>query len=312
MLAARPDGLAEFGAERTARAMEILSRRLERPVRMVKAWIKGDLSTAFADRSFWLLEIEAGQELKKVHVKVAERSSRGRALDERLNGLGLPIPDYLGSFSLGKTQISMWEHHDGFCAQSFATLAPVDIRRIAHAVACISALPLSHLADIELEKGIKWVEPVAGKARKLLKAKGRLAEVREELKLLTRIETDVVDELSSLESATLIHNDVKAPNVIIGSRITIVDWESATVGPHGASLRRFSRHEPHIECLAANTYIDSMAKFGVKIDQAKLLRVMRFQEIFWALSTGVRRGSAGRIISGLRLASELHSRPSHY
>jgi thiamine kinase-like enzyme len=128
--------------------------------------------------------------------------------------------------------------------------------------------------------------------------------LQSEIAFFQKIEADAIKELHSYGPAILNHNDLTALNVILGDDglIRIVDWENASLGPPGASLRKFANHDPVKRRRIAELYSGYMTNFGIPLRPDDVLRVMQGQQAFWYLAAGLRRHEIWRIKAGLQLA----------
>ncbi|WP_024586613.1 aminoglycoside phosphotransferase family protein [Aliihoeflea sp. 2WW] len=259
-------------------------------------------------RSFWKIDGRTGDSPLTFHVRICTLK-RSVETSRILSGRGLPVPELLASIQLGDEQIDVWSHEDGDTYSSFNTMpseAVVStVRSIARVTAALHAAP----ETMKLPSRAWWVAPCHRRVSWKLTHQQR-REFGRHLQVLKSIEDLACFELTEADSV-LTHNDLKGPNVLInGDKATIVDWENVSMGPHGASLRRFSSGKGKFERLAAETYVEEMGRQGVSVCPKRLLRVMRFQEIFWLLNGNTIHKE--RIPMGLKLLVSALARPVAY
>lgn len=271
-----------------------LPRRL-RFEQMSNAGSSGDFKT------FWKAWA-VGRENDPFFVKHATKSIRGSEMHAYLNGKGLPTPEFIGMASVGDDYVYVWRHVAGRADLTFRDYTPADVMNVARALALIAARTTDAAQRVPLKAEMLWVGPKADGIR-AYPALFEKKKIKRAFRAYAKREAKVLSRLSTLPCDVLTHNDAKAPNVIRdGDRITLVDWDSATLGPHGASLRVFARHRDQLDAEAAEAYVHTLAEHGMTADPREVLFTLRAQEVFWGLSTGLKHASMSRIVRGLLLA----------
>jgi hypothetical protein len=199
---------------------------------------------------------------------------------------------------------AIWQFHKGRKCEDFARYSAEELDRLVCAIARIGASTRDIAERVSVHVGPLWTEPLADRLLQRAVADGEPDEWRDEIAFFRKIEAKAVGELRSYGPAILNHNDLAARNVILGDDglVRIVDWENASVGPPGASLRKFATRGPDRGRGIAELYSRYMTDFGVALRPDDVLRVMRGQQAFWYLNRGLTHRQNWRIAEGLRLA----------
>lgn len=155
-----------------------------------------------------------------------------------------------------------------------------------------------------VDKKVFWVLPVSSKVKRLEKEileKGRVTGKL--LSFFYKKEPDLVEWFNSQSGCFLNHNDVKAENNIfsIDGSIRFIDFESLSLGPAGSSLRKFAYSDPFAIEAAVASYVYTLKGYGYKVDFDSVLKSMVVQQVYWGVSTGLRRNEVRRIEGGIRL-----------
>lgn len=248
-------------------------------------------------RSFWRIGYEGADGPIELFVKLRSLTLRNAAFETRMDRLGLAVPRYIGSVWDWRSRAFVWRYFPGTSYRQFGKVPRAAIDRLGVAVARIE------LAVAPPRRApVGWVRPAAARLRALLGTDG-LAFGEAEVALIARHEEDAIAFMRSRPSRVLVHNDLKAPNVLFSEDdLCIVDWESARPGPFGASLRVFARSAPAVQQRLVRSYVATLKAHGAEIEAAEILRTLQLQETFWALSTGMSQMNVKRLNAGVRLA----------
>ena len=271
-----------------------LPRRL-RFQQLSNAGSSGDFKT------FWKVWA-VGREHDAFFVKHATRGLRGSEMHAYLTGRGLPTPEFIGMASVDEDYVYIWRHVVGRADLTFRDYTSADVMNVARALALIAAKTGDVAEKVPLRAEMLWVGPKAADIR-AYPALFEKKKIKRAYRAYAKREAKVLERLASFPCTVLTHNDAKAPNVIRdGDRVTLVDWDSATLGPHGASLRVFARHRDQLDAEAAEAYCRTLADHGMSADPRDVLFTLRAQEVFWGLATGLKHVNMARIVRGLLLA----------
>lgn len=254
-------------------------------------------------KTFWKVWA-VGREHETFFVKHATKGLRGLEIHAYLTGRGLPTPDFIGMKRVGRQRdhVYVWRHVEGRADLTFRNYSPEDILRVARALAVLAARTPDVAQHVPLRAEMLWVGPKAKDIR-AYPALFEKKKIKRAFRAYAKRETKVLSRLGSMPCEVLTHNDAKAPNIILRpDDVTIVDWDSATIGPHGASLRVFARHRDDSDVGAAEAYVQALAENGMTADPRDVLFTLRAQEVFWGLATGLKHGNMARIVRGLLLA----------
>jgi len=120
---------------------------------------------------------------------------------------------------------------------------------------------------------------------------------------LAKIEGAAIERLRSL-GGYLTHNDYSAANIFLdqNGKPVIFDWDSATLGPPGATLRKMARLPELRQVRMVNLYCTHLASGGLFFRAEDVLFAMRAAEIFRALILG------GRYSASENIRAERHFR----
>lgn len=265
-----------------------------------------EVSSSSTDRSFWRADLEAEGGRFSFHVKCQPgRPGRDETMDrlmaDNLEASQRPFPIYHGQFEARDHTIRVWDHCEGESRDSFQSFSQQELAAVIDAIVEVEAQSTEAFAAAGAPEGLRWIEPTAARLKTI---EGELTALRlkQPLALWTAIEPTVIARLSRMGGRVLCHNDLKAPNVILtpegGARI--VDWDSAAIGPYGASLRVFSRSRTDADRFCAERYVEAHGRRGAELNVNDVMFVMHAQEAFWALDTGLAKRRISRVASGLR------------
>ncbi len=93
--------------------------------------------------------------------------------------------------------------------------------------------------------------------------------------------------------------------MLSGRQFHLVDWESASLGPPGATLRFFSNWPLSDKRRIAAGYARHRARRGHPVSVRDVLFAMHLHQAFWAFRTAARQKKPDRLLLGWRLFQEL-------
>ena len=242
---------------------------------------------------------------RQLHVRLTRWEHRQRddnRLDAYLSAQGLPVPEFFGSVENDGLVATIWEHCPGASHKRYNRMSAPHRRETIKAMAMISA----HSSDVrdhaEVPNGPRWVHPVAGDIDQIASLWGDLGPHRRDIDYLAAHEDEIIQRFHQAGPQILNHNDLMARNVIAmdNGDVRILDWDSATIGPAGASLRGFVYSMKGGAARdAAELYASEMGRYGISLKSDEILYVMRAQQVFWYLSSGLQRKNFRRVVKGL-------------
>ena len=277
---------------------------------------RSDLVSGAHGRSFF----EASAKEARFLVKVGARwkgfsHDLARALSE------LTLPCYRAPRFYGRIDtIEVWEYVTG-TSKSLRAYTPAEISALLQSIAAVEAsldppdLPQTFwmkpvakrlLAAAGTSKGLRrsfWIKPVA---RRLLAA----AETGEGLRpFVPQIRKFALWESRLLQQTfvpCLTHNDLHSHNIILtGAQPCLIDWESASMGPPGATLRVFSDWPSSQKRGIATRYAAYRNRFGFPVDIPDVMFAMHAHQMFWAFHTAARQNKADRFRQGWKHFGEI-------
>ena len=264
-------------------------------------------------RTFHTLTVQSRLvRIHHLHVRLTRWQNRQRdenRLDAYLSDRGFPVPAYFGSVSSGDLVASIWEHCPGQSHKRYNAMDAVHRHATVKAMAMISARARDAQDHAEVPSGPRWIQPVAAEIDALAARWEGLGPHRRNIEYLAAHEDEVIRRLEQSGPQVLTHNDLMARNVIAmeGGQVRLIDWDSATMAPAGASLRGF------VYCIkgkvaqeSAEIYVAEMERHGIPLKVADVLFVMRAQQMFWYLNSGFQRKIFKRVAKGLDLFRATH------
>ncbi|MCQ4299670.1 phosphotransferase [Pseudomonas songnenensis] len=260
-----------------------------------------------SQRKFWNVELATDQgAVISVFVKADRISLKRYLIARRISGLGLPVPEYYGSFvSLG-CRYGVWSYQHGVCLKSYKDFSDQQLVSVAAALARCNIVAAAAFSTGGIPIGALWGGKICSDLNVVHPQVARRAGL---VSFYCQYESLMLSVLNVGENKFVNHNDCKPANVILldAGGVVITDWDSASIGPLGASLRCFAVLDERRRRLVAESYVSELAKLGVAFDCDSALKVMCIQQVLWALSTGLQLKAPERICQGLDLFGRLFS-----
>ena len=264
-----------------------------------------DVLSSSSDRTFHLLKLSYGESGRaELHVRLTPWKAHhltAHDLDAYLAARPYPVPMYFGSVRDQENVAALWEYCHGRTFRSFIKATPAQIEAVVRAIALISATATDVAEQVHVPVRQRWVHPVAQDILALNGAMKGLKRLRARLETFAAHEEALLERLQGQELQVLNHNDLVSKNTVLmdDGTVRLLDWDSATIGPPGASIRDFSKQEAADEVAAL--YAGELRRHGVPAKDDEVRFVMRAQQVFWNLSSGLRLRHGIRIRNGLRL-----------
>lgn len=284
-----------------------LSERAGTSIRIVSATSREVLSSA-KNRTFHLVRVrsEADGAEQLLHVRLTRWANRQRdrnRLDNYLSERGLPVPGFFGVVDCDGLVATLWEYCEGRTHRTYQTMPLEQADAVVRAMALISARATDVREAVAVPVGIRWVHPVADALMTLADIHETLAAQRPLIERLADEEHALIERIADYPDDVLVHNDLVARNTLEASDggVRILDWDSAGIGPHGASLRAFTNAGLDRAQTVADIYVDEARRHGLALRPEDVLLTMRTQQLFWHLSSGQQRNDIKRIAKGLTL-----------
>lgn len=210
-----------------------------------------------------------------------------RALSE------LPPPSYRSPrFICHTNMMEIWEYVDG-TSKALTTYSREEIDELMLAIATAETAVVA--SDI---RQTYWMRPVAGLLRKVAETAPEFAAFRSHISVIARLEAELIDRCAG---DCLTHNDLHSFNIMRTDKgYCLVDWESASLGPAGASLRIFADWKLEERKFVAERYSRHKKKLGAPIGVDEVLFAMHAHQAYWALHSGVRKKNTSLITRGWR------------
>lgn len=254
---------------------------------------RSDLVSGAHGRSFF----EASAKESRFLVKVGGRSNGfshdlTRALSE------LPLPCYRAPRFYGRIDATeVWEYVPG-TSKSLGAYSQAETDALLRSIAAVEAT----LGAPELPQTY-WLMPVAGRLRKAAEKSEGLRPFVSHIRQIARWEARLMQQPAV---CCLTHNDLHSRNIILaGRQICLIDWESASLGPPGATLRVFSDWPTARKRAMAVSYGRYRKRFGFPVDIPDVLFAMHSHQMFWAFQTAARQNKPDRFLLGWRLFKDL-------
>lgn len=283
-----------------------LRERLGEEVRIVGCARKKVVSSTVR-RTFHRLTVQTGSEgpKRRMHVQLTQRAYRHRdrhRLDAYLSERGFSVPTFFGVVERDDLVAAVWEDCKGEAHKSFGQMSRAHLRGLLRSVAAVSACAEDVQDFANVPRSIRWVHPIAEEIASLANEFDVLHEHQSDIEHLHNNQDAMIRRASEQDLWVLTHNDLVARNTIAGRRnaIWIVDWDSASIAPAGASLRALSSLSLAKQRAAIEVFTDEMLRYGHMVQPADVLFTIQVQQIFWRLSSGHARRDIGRIMDGLR------------
>jgi phosphotransferase family enzyme len=144
-----------------------------------------------------------------------------------------------------------------------------------------------------------WLSPLAYQLRQAAKEIPEFSPFVSQFKILSAWEPRLFERS---RGHCLTHNDFHSQNVICSPQgYYVVDWESASLGAPGASLRTFAEWPEAKYLPIVNAYAKFRLEFGQPVEVSEVLFAMRVCQAYWAFSTGRRQRLPDRFKRGFKL-----------
>nr|WP_237684061.1 phosphotransferase [Pseudaminobacter soli] len=198
--------------------------------------------------------------------------------------------------------IEVWEYLDGE-AKSLHKYSPAELKALMMAVAEIEAAA----SDVELP-ATYWMKPVGPALRRTSNAWPELAAWTSQIKHLTRWDPEIIGRSIG---ACLTHNDLHSNNILVRrGGFSIIDWESASLGAPGGSLRVFASGPVQRRRQIITWYLQGRKRFGLKANPGDVEFSMNAHQGYWALHMGGRQKRIDLIHRGWEIVRRLKSASS--
>lgn len=257
-------------------------------------------------RTFHTVTLRSGLSRRhRLHVRLTHWEHRQRndnRLDSYLSARGFPVPIFFGSVENEGLVASMWDYCPGASHKRYNRMSAPHRQATIKAIALISAQSSDVRDYVDVPDGARWVQPVARDIDQIASLWGDLGPHRREVDYLAAHESGIIHRFHQGGPQVLNHNDLMARNVIAmdNGDVRILDWDSATIGPAGASLRGLVYSMKGSAARdAAELYVSEMGRYGIDLKSDDILYIMRAQQVFWYLSSGLQRKNFRRIVKGL-------------
>lgn len=274
-------------------------------IRVLSA-VRRRVASSTLRRTFHLVTIQEVPDGRpyKLHVRLARWMHRHRdqhRIDAYLSSKAFAVPKFFGVVEHGSQVATLWRYYRGKSHRTFARMKPAHVQGVVESMADISARSEDAAQFANLPREMRWVNPVAEDLAAYLEECGVLSEHEAKLRQLREGEISVVKRAEEQPIWVLTHNDLVARNVVASKKgvVRLVDWDSASIAPAGASLRAFFGREFNISEDVAELYSSAMRRHGINIEASDVLFTLKAQQIFWYLSSGLSRRNLSRVLVGL-------------
>lgn len=266
-------------------------------------------SSSDADRSFWVVELlSASQSRFSVFVKISSVPRRGVRISQALSGLNLPTPFCYGSFVMRGRGVALWQYQDGFSKKFFHSFTDVELVQAARAIASYNFLGAEDKVRKIVGVAQFWSGSVSAQLKEFVTKFSVLRDRVDVINCYVRFEGLLLKVLLRDSQICLNHNDFKASNILFlhSGECVITDFDSASFGCFGVSLRCFAVMPLERRLLVVNEYVKRLKELGVVVSPESIHQVMCAQQILWALHTGIRLGNRLRVERGLNLFCDIY------
>lgn len=240
-------------------------------------------------KAFYRAETRGGSYFVKVRRNPP--SDRGGLFEMLAN---LPQPCYRVPPLIGcQKNIEIWKYQSGD-GKSLASYSQGELERLVEAVATTDA---TAKPPTELPKTF-WLKRTSGELRLRAKTDPEFARYLPQIRRFGALEHRI---FRSFKYTHITHNDLHSSNVIMtAKRVYLVDWDSVSLGPPGASLRAMSNWEATKRNWIAARYSAYAEAAGLKIEPEAVLYAMLSHQIYWALRTALRLNRLDRLPGAFR------------
>ena len=283
-----------------------LSERLGERIEVTEATRREVLSSSRL-RTFHLARVRSADGRERLlHVRLTAWRFRQRdrnRLDAYLSERGMPTPAFFGVVEHEGQVATLWEHCDGQSHRSFKFLTRDQVDAVIRGMALISARSDDVRQHTQTRRGMRWVHSIADEIMAFARGDDTLMQQEKLIEHLSLSEDAVIQRAEAQDLWVLTHNDLVARNVIAmpDGSVRLLDWDSATIAPAGASLRALNYSATSRAEAVADLYSSEMRRHGLNVQSPDVLFMMKAQQIFWNLSSGVQRRDLRRLTKGLAL-----------
>jgi 2-polyprenyl-3-methyl-5-hydroxy-6-metoxy-1,4-benzoquinol methylase len=203
------------------------------------------------------------------------------------------VPRLYGTTVADGARFELWEYVSGW-SKPFKDYNDQELEGLLRAIATSDA----EACTLDGVRRTYWLKPVAGVLQKAIST--RFSQFSEEIQQFSVREQRLLERTGTLGADCITHNDLHAHNVIVSlGDYYLIDWESASRGPAGATLRAFIDWPDERARWVANTYVAFSSEFGIHRNVYDVLFAMRVHQAYMRLRTGVTLRKVERIASGL-------------
>lgn len=259
-------------------------------------------------RRFWRVDLATSNGGKlSTFIKADKLSFKRYRIAKRLSSRALPVPDFYDSFFMGGHKYGIWSYQAGECYKNYKQFSDTQLVELASALALLNVGGAALCKGLALPVGSLWARPIAADVAACLPVNEKLRSCFSILEDFKKFEPVMLRILNNGSYGYLNHNDCKASNVLLlrNGGVSITDWDSASFGPLGVSLRCFANAEFKRRKLVVNAYVKSLSELGVDLSANAADQMLCLQQVFWSLATGVHLNDSERIYRGLYLFSRL-------
>ena len=212
------------------------------------------------------------------------------------------VPIYFGMIRLGsnlsKTILGVWEYIPRDTSRRIGQQWRENRESVVRAAAAMTAVSADLQSEVpNIRTTIDFVQPLAQIADETVANYARrgldVSALAPAVKKLADIETLVLERLESL-GGYFTHNDYRAANVFLrpGDKPVIFDWDSASLGPPGATLRSMARLTKPEQRQVVGLYCAHLEAKGFHFRRRNVMFAMRAVEICHALIHAARFSAA--------------------
>jgi hypothetical protein len=211
---------------------------------------------------------------------------------------GLSPPCYRSPRFYGRIDTTeVWEYVAGG-SKPLRTYTQAELNALLQGIAAVEAT----LKSPDLPQTF-WLRPVARRLEAAAEISADLRPFVPNIRKFARWESRLLQQAFV---PCLTHNDLHSHNIILaGAQICLVDWESASFGPPGATLRVFSDWPMREKRAIAVRYARYRNRLGFPVDIPDVIFAMHTHQMFWAFHTAARQGKADRFRRGWRHFGEI-------
>ena len=190
-------------------------------------------------------------------------------------------PFFFGKGSIGKKDFAVWEHLSFPWFPHFQQCSFAQLGQVVDMIAAINAASQMIKAKTPNARvGTLWVRPLADKT---------------ESDYFARIEAMALEKLGTLGEDFFSHIDIAYLNILLGEKVVLVDWELASFGAPGASLRGLAELSSEVQLRLAGRYSRRMQGHGYPVKEQDAYFVMGMMQVYFWLSHALSSGN-GKLV----------------